>query len=105
MLEVALKETTFGARLKALFIAVVVTAAVTLALVPSAKANDRCEDYAHISVEQQAMNLTQGCGFKGFRWHGWSDGHYQWCKTAKAQRVAREIRRRDDELHHCHDDF
>ncbi len=92
-------------KLKEMLIAAAAIVAITMAFAPAAFADDSCDEYADASVQQQGQNLVESCGFKGFRWHAWRDGHYQWCKGVSKRRVRHEVKRRENELEHCHDDF
>jgi hypothetical protein len=42
----------------------------------------RCRNYANTAVEQQGINLAQGCGFSGPRWHTNYEDHFVFCMGA-----------------------
>lgn len=38
-----------------------------------------CRRYANNAIQQQRVNLTEGCGFTGPRWHTNYEDHFAWC--------------------------
>lgn len=55
-----------------------------------------CHKYAKAAVHQNHRNVIKGCGYAGWRWHGWYQGHYKWCRStskgvARSERVNRFI--------------
>lgn len=56
-----------------------------------------CQNYAESSVEQNAQNQTQQCGFNNSRWNDDKQGQYQWCMStsqviANAETTARTVK-------------
>lgn len=48
-----------------------------------------CRRYSNLAIEQQRVNLAQGCGFSGPRWHTNYEDHFVWCmQTSSAGRLA-----------------
>lgn len=39
----------------------------------------QCRRYANLSIEQQRVNLSEGCEFSGSRWHTHYEDHFVWC--------------------------
>lgn len=53
-----------------------------------------CHGYAAAAVKQNNRNFIKGCGYSGWRWHGWYQGHYNWCRsTSKAMARSERINR------------
>ncbi|MCH9808150.1 MAG: hypothetical protein K0U74_10480 [Alphaproteobacteria bacterium] len=55
-----------------------------------------CHKYAKAAVHQNHRNIIKGCGYSGWRWHAWYQGHYKWCRStskgfARSERVNRFI--------------
>lgn len=88
-----------GQRLK-FFASGMVALAMTVSAT-SAQAFDHCQNYADTAVQQQGQNLTQGCGYQGWRWHGWHDGHYKWCKAVSLGKSQSETTKRAFKLAAC----
>lgn len=66
--------------------------------IASAAPHAKCVWYANEAVKAQKSNVLNNCGFVGFRWHAWRDGHYQWCRGQSIQRIDREIHKRMTKL-------
>ncbi len=71
-----------------------------ITVAPTAMAQSKssfCRAYASESVDMQARNLDNNCGYQGLRWHTWYDGHYGWCmdwvnaQTVDEERTLRRI--------------
>jgi hypothetical protein len=55
-----------------------------------------CHTYAKAAVHQNKRNSFKGCGYSGWRWHGWYQGHYKWCRStskafARSERIQRFV--------------
>lgn len=55
-----------------------------------------CHTYAKAAVHQNNRNFIKGCGYSGWRWHGWYQGHYKWCRStskafARSERIQRFV--------------
>lgn len=89
-----------SARLSAVAIAAMLAVSVTA---PSAQAAPKhfCKSYAKIAVKQNKRNFWNGCGFHGWRWHGFKKGHYSWCRNVPAWKATTERFKRESMLHNA----
>ena len=64
---------------------------------------ERCANYAQAAINQQDKNLSRQCGYRGARWSGNYNRHYEWCldSSRRARRNERQARRRA--LERCED--
>lgn len=60
-----------------------------------------CRSYADTAVYQHGQNIGFRCGFAGFRWHSWWDGHYAWCLGQSPKRIWKEQTHRARRIANC----
>jgi PAN domain len=65
---------------------------------------EQCADYAEKSLEQQDINLSRHCGYRGNRWHTNYRTHYKWCMDSSNRRRDKETEVRVEQLRQCNDD-
>ena len=67
--------------------------------------NDWPEQYARIAVDQANKNYRRGCGYSGGRWTSNYNDHRRWAARNPVHKGEREIRRRDDMLRNCQQQY
>lgn len=61
----------------------------------------RCQDYAREGIKEQALNLEDGCGYRGELWSDDLGGHYFWCMSAPQSAANARYWRREELLRQC----
>lgn len=60
-----------------------------------------CNAYAKRAVNAHKQNVRNRCGFRGARWHGNYDRHYQWCLRVPKNTAESESKGRQQQLKGC----
>ncbi len=94
---------TLSNTLKASMLAACLATPVLVAGAGNANAAGKafCHGYANTAVFQHRLNKQRGCGYMGFRWHGWKKGHYAWCRGVPAWKAGSERGKRWRLLNVC----
>lgn len=60
-----------------------------------------CDQYARKSIQQQVVNVGQGCGNTGLRWSPLYEGQKNWCLTVRQAIAEAETQARETALRSC----
>ncbi len=66
-----------------------------------ARLNQSCMRYADRAVAQFKAANTHGCDYRGPRWHGDFNRHYNWCQKVRPLRAEREDDIRKQKISQC----
>lgn len=71
------------------------------AATPSAMADDNCDQYGKIALQQQKGNEAEKCGLSGQEWSTDLKGHIDWCMKVGPEKWKEQLRLRAAALAGC----